>query len=102
MKKMMLAALLFTTTAVFASTTVTGILTDSMCVKKHMMSGKTNAGCVRECVKDGSKFVVVVNGKPVELKGHEDKLNALAGKKVKVTGEQKGAVLVVASVEAAE
>lgn len=102
MKKIMLATLLLAATAVFASTTITGVLTDSMCVRKHMMPGKTNADCVRECVKGGAKFVVVANGKPVEVKGHEDKLNALAGKKVKVTGEQKGSVLVVTSVEAAE
>ncbi len=103
MKKMMIAALLLATTAMFASTTtLTGVLTDNMCVKKHMISGKSNAECVRECVKGGAKYVVVVNGKPTELKGHEDKLNALAGKKVKVTGEQKGAVLTVATVEAAE
>ncbi|MDR3763559.1 MAG: hypothetical protein P4M01_05630 [Acidobacteriota bacterium] len=101
MKKLMLATLLFASTAMFAATTVTGVLTDSMCTRKHMMSGKTNAECVRECVKEGAKFVVLANGKSVELKGHEDKLNALAGKTIKVTGEMKGAVLVVSSVEAA-
>lgn len=104
MKKMMLmsALLLAAATAFAAPTTTTGILTDDMCVKKHMMPGKSNGECVRACVKEGAKYVVVTNGKTIELKGHESELNALAGKKVTVSGELKGNVLAVASVAAAE
>jgi hypothetical protein len=87
----------------FASpTTLTGILTDDMCTKKHMMPGKPNADCVRECIKHGAKFVVVADGKVVELKGQPEKLNELAGKKIKVTGDLSGKVLTVSTVEAAQ
>jgi hypothetical protein len=88
---------------VFASQiTMTGVLTDIMCTKKHMMPGKRNADCVRECVKEGAKYVVVSSGKVVELFGKEQQLSDLAGKRVKVSGEMKGKTLVVAQVEAAQ
>ncbi len=87
----------------FASQTiVTGILTDDMCTKKHMMPGKPNSECVRECIKHGAKYVVVSGGKVTELAGNKDKLNEFAGKKVKITGEAKGRTLNVVSIEAAE
>jgi hypothetical protein len=85
-----------------SQTTLTGILTDDMCTKKHMISGKSNADCVRECVKGGAKYVVVSEGKAIELQGKPEKLNELAGKKVKVTGNLRGKTLAIASVEVAE
>lgn len=89
--------------SVFASqTTVTGILTDNMCTKKHMMPGKTNAECVRECIKHGAKFAVVANGKVMELTGSQEQFSALAGKRVKLTGEAKGKTFAVAAIEAAQ
>lgn len=88
--------------SLFASqTTVTGILTDDMCTKKHMMPGKANADCVRECIKHGAKYVVVSGGKVYEVKGNQEEFGTLAGKKVKLTGEIKGKTLTVASIEAA-
>lgn len=98
-----IAIVLIAVTAAFAApTTVTGVLTDDMCTGKHMMPGKTDADCVRACVKDGAKFVVVAGGKTYILKGKEDKLNALAGKKIVVTGELQGKTLTVAEVKAAQ
>jgi hypothetical protein len=85
-----------------SQTTVTGILTDDMCTKKHMMPGKPNADCVRECIKHGAKYVVVSEGKVLELNGKQEQLNQLAGKKVKLTGETKGKTFVVAAIEAAQ
>jgi hypothetical protein len=104
MKKIaLLPALLLAATSLFAAqTTTTGILTDDMCVRKHMLPGKSNAECVRECIKGGAKYVVVAGSKVLELQGKADQLDKLAGKKVTVTGEQKGNVIVVASVVAAE
>ncbi len=91
------------TLSVFAvQATVTGVLTDSMCTKKHMMSGASNADCVRECIKDGSKYVVVSEGKVIELAGKNEQLKDLAGKKVKITGDLKGKILVIQSVAAAQ
>ncbi len=85
-----------------SQTTVTGILTDDMCTKKHMMPGKPNADCVRECIKHGAKYVVVVQGKVLEVKGDKNKLESLAGKKVVLTGNLKGNVLLFTSAEAAQ
>ena len=82
-------------------TTITGILTDDMCTRKHMMSGKTNADCVRDCVKHGAKYVVAVEGKPTLLVGERAQMDELAGKKVNVTGEMKGKALAISSMESA-
>ncbi len=92
----------FTLSAFAVQTTVTGVLTDSMCTKKHMMSGASNADCVRECIKDGSKYVVVSEGKVIELAGKNEQLKDLAGKKVKITGDLKGKTLSVQSAEVAQ
>jgi hypothetical protein len=89
-------------TAWAARTTLTGILTDDMCTKKHMIAGKPSGECARECVKGGAKYVIVSEGKVVELQGKRDKLDELAGKKIKVTGNLTGKTLAVASVELAQ
>ncbi|HYG99739.1 MAG TPA: hypothetical protein VD837_11460 [Terriglobales bacterium] len=85
-----------------AQTTVTGVLTDDMCTKKHMMPGKTNADCVRECLKHGAKLVLVSKGKVLELRGSEESLKELAGKRVTLTGEAKGQVFVVTGAAVAQ
>ncbi|HYE26289.1 MAG TPA: hypothetical protein VEG32_13935 [Clostridia bacterium] len=95
-------ALVFTLASFASQTAVTGILTDDMCTKKHMMPGKPNADCVRECIKHGAKYVVVSGGKVFVLKGNPEEFSPLAGKKVKITGEQKGDTFTVASIEAAQ
>lgn len=89
--------------SVFASqTTVTGFLTDNMCTKKHMMPGKPNADCVRDCIKHGAKYVIVADGKTIELTGNQEQFSTLAGKKVKVTGVMKGKSIATASIEASQ
>ena len=78
-----------------AQTTVTGVLTDDMCTKKHMMPGKPNADCVRECIKHGAKYVIVSQTKILQLRGDQSTLSEIAGKKVAISGELKGDVLFV-------
>ena len=90
----------FAVSSFAATTTITGVLTDNMCTKKHMMPGKPNAECVRECIKHGAKFVVVADGKVIELTGKSEQLKELAGKKVKVTGDLKGKTLSAVNIEA--
>jgi hypothetical protein len=42
----------FLTLSSFAATqTLTGTITDTMCGKKHMSPGKSDADCTRECMK---------------------------------------------------
>jgi hypothetical protein len=84
-----------------AQTSVTGVLTDDMCTKKHMMSGKSNADCVRDCIKHGAKYVVVSEGKVYVIKASPDLLNPVAGKKVTIKGDVKGDTIIASSVEAA-
>lgn len=104
MKKSLLSiaiALVFATSLSAAPQKLTGILTDSMCTKKHMISGNP-ADCVRECVKGGAKYVLVVSGKVYELQGDQKKFYDLAAQKVNVTGEIKGDKLAVSTIESAK
>ncbi len=94
--------LTFALSSFAVQTNVTGILTDDMCTKKHMMPGKGNADCVRECIKHGAKYVVVTDGRVLELSGNQEQLKELAGKKVKSLGEATGKSFVVASIEAVQ
>lgn len=95
-------AIAFSLSAFAAPTTLTGVLTDDMCTRKHMMPGKPNADCVRECTKHGAKYVVVADGKIIELKGKQEQFSELAGKKIRVSGDLAGKALTVTSIEAAQ
>ena len=89
--------------AVAADKTLTGKVSDSMCGAKHQMAGN-DAACTRACVKQGSKYALVVGDKVYTLDtsdtGALDKLNELAGANAKVTGEVKGDTIAVKSVSA--
>jgi hypothetical protein len=89
--------------ALAADKTLTGKVSDSMCGAKHQMAGN-DASCTRECVKQGSKYALVVGDKVYTLettdKAAADKLNELAGASAKVTGEIKGDSIAVKSVAA--
>jgi len=106
MKKMLAGLIIFAALcgvpAMAATTTLTGVITDDMCGAKHtMMPGKSDAECVRACVKSGAKFAVMADGKMYVLAGKATELNALAGKKATVSGELKGNILTVSTVAAA-
>jgi hypothetical protein len=78
---------------------LTGIVSDSMCGASHMLKDKTAAECTRMCVKDGSKYALVVGDKVYVLTGHEAELNKLAGEKVTVKGDVSGTNVKVSSVQ---
>ncbi len=81
--------------------TFTGSISDKMCGAKHMMGGSAK-DCTLECVKAGSKFVLVdEKGKVYDL-SDQDKPKAFAGAKVKVMGTLKGDEIEVSSIEAAK
>jgi hypothetical protein len=105
MKKMLACLTILTATfaipVMAANSTLTGVITDNMCGKGHMMPGKTDADCARECVKHGAHFAVVADGKVYLLAGKSAEISALAGKKVTVSGELKGDTMTVATVAAA-
>jgi len=81
---------------------LTGIVSDAMCGASHMMEGKTPAECVRECVKEGSKYALVVGDKVYNLTGHETELDKLAGGKATVKGNVSGDTVQVQSVSPAQ
>jgi len=88
--------------AMAATATLTGVITDDMCGAKHMVAGKSDAECIRACVKSGAKFAVLADGKVYVLAGKTAEVNALAGKKVTVSGELKDNTLTVSSIAAAK
>lgn len=84
--------------AMAAPQSFTGTLSDSMCGAKHMMPGKSDAECIRECIKANSKYALVVDKKVYTLSGSQEEFSRLAGKRVQVTGEKSGDTISVKSV----
>jgi hypothetical protein len=82
--------------------TFVGNISDSMCGAKHMMPGKSDKECTLECIKGGSKFVLVdpSTGKIYQL-SDQKKPEQYAGQKVTVSGTLKGETIDVTSIEAA-
>lgn len=84
--------LLVTLLAFAAPQALTGTVTDTMCGKKHMMPGKSDADCVRECMKSKGNWTygLVVGNKVYGLAGDNKQFDTHAGKRVTVTGELAG------------
>lgn len=82
----------------YAAQSFNGVISDSMCVKKHMAAGKTPAQCVAECIRNGSHYVLVANDKVYTLTGKLQAIAPLAGKHVHVEGAANGNTITVASV----
>jgi hypothetical protein len=84
----------------------TGEISDSACGARHE-SGTENVPpppakeCVENCVKGGSKYVLVVSDGRVLQIANQDApgLASLAGTPVKVTGELKSNAVTIAKVE---
>jgi hypothetical protein len=84
--------------------TFTGVVSDSMCGAKHMMPGDPVA-CAHACLKQGSKYALVVGDKVYTLetsdKSATDELDKLIGQKAKVSGTADGDTIQVSSVSGA-
>ena len=85
--------------------TFTGEVGDIMCGAKHEMGG-SKADCTRDCVKQGSKYALIVGDKVYTLeskdKGTLDQLDKLSGMQAKVTGTADKDTIQVSSVAAAK
>jgi hypothetical protein len=83
--------------------TITGIVTDTMCGKKHMVAGKSDADCTRDCMKSKGDWTygLVVGDKVYSLAGDSRQFDSLAGKRVTVTGELTGSKLAVRQISPA-
>lgn len=103
-KPLVVAAALFgialpATLAFAAPQSFEGTVSDSMCGKKHMMPGKSDADCTKECVKAGSSYILVTDKKTYTLSGKPDQLAQFAGKHAKVQGELKQDTITVSSIQ---
>src|SRR5437764_13021548 len=94
---LILSALLLATPSlsVGAEQTWTGNISDSACGKKHEEAAEGNGvmpdrECTQACVRGGSKYVLVVDGKVLQIANQDNSDLAMhAGHRVKVTGELK-------------
>ena len=83
----------------------TGQISDSACNRKHE-SGAENVptppdrDCTLDCVRGGSKFVLVAADKVYQIANQDNKdLMTHAGHTVTVTGELKGAAITVTKIQ---
>jgi len=88
-----------------AEQTWIGNISDSACGKKHEEAAEGNGvmpdrECTQACVRGGSKYVLVVDGKVLQIANQDNKdLATHAGHHVKVTGELKGDAITVSKIE---
>jgi len=88
-----------------AEQTWTGKISDSACGAKHEEAAEgqgvmADRECTQACVRGGSKYVLVVDGKPVQIANQDFKdLATHAGHTVKLTGELKGTAITVSKIE---
>jgi|SRR4051812_33837859 hypothetical protein len=99
------AVLCSSTVSVFAEQVWSGQISDSACGKKHEEAAEGNGvmpdrECTQACIRGGSKYVLVVDGKVFQIANQDNKdLAAHAGHHVKVTGELKGDAITVSKIE---
>ena len=99
LKSVLLVLLLMSSiSAIAAPQSFVGTLSESMCGAKHMMPDKSDAECTRICVKANSKYALVVDKKVYILSGPQEDFSKLAGKRVRVTGENKEDTISVKSI----
>lgn len=103
------ATLLLTAATPFAAEqTWTGQISDSACGAKHEEAAEgqgkmPDRDCTLACVRGGSTYVLVVDGKVLQIANQDDKdLATHAGHEVNVTGELKGQAITVAKIEMAQ
>ena len=83
----------------------TGTISDSMCKAKHEEAAEgqgkmADRDCTLSCVKGGSKFVLLVDGKVYQIANQSlPDLEKYAGAKVTVTGDLKGDSVTVAKIQ---
>jgi hypothetical protein len=91
--------------AIAAEQTWSGKISDSACGAKHEEAAE-NQGvmpdreCTEACIRGGSKYVLVVDGKVFKITNQDNKdLATHAGHAVKVTGELKGDAITASKIE---
>jgi hypothetical protein len=91
--------------ALSAEQTWSGKIGDSACGAKHVEAVENEGvmadrDCTEACVRGGSKYILVVDGKVLKIANQDNKdLAVHAGHAVKVTGELKGDAITVSTIE---
>ncbi|MGI8959024.1 MAG: hypothetical protein ACR2IV_04520 [Bryobacteraceae bacterium] len=85
-----------------SSQMLTGTVSDTMCGAQHMMRDANAAKCTRECVKQGSDYALVSNGKVYTLRGKSTELDKYAGQSVTITGKVSGNTVILDSISPAK
>ena len=105
--ELVLSALLLAAAAfpLAAEQTWSGKIADSACGAKHEEAAEgqgvmADRECTQACVRGGSKYVLVVDGKVLQIANQDNKdLATHAGHLVKMTGELKGNAITVTMIE---
>jgi hypothetical protein len=98
-------ALLAGAASLGAQQTWTGKIGDSACGVKHEEAVENEGvmadrDCTEACVRGGSKYILVVDGKVLKIANQDNKdLAVHAGHAVKLTGELKGNEITVSKIE---
>jgi hypothetical protein len=101
----LVAALALSAVTLGAQQTWTGKIGDSACNLKHEEAAEgegvmPDRECTQACVRGGSKYILVVDGKVMKIANQDNKdLATHAGHAVKVTGELKGDAITVSTIE---
>jgi hypothetical protein len=88
-----------------AEQTWAGKISDSACGAKHEEAAEgqgvmADRDCTQACIRGGSKYVLVVDGKVFQIANQDNKdLATHAGHAVKMTGELKGSTITVSKIE---
>src|SRR5437867_12853067 len=99
------AVLLASSTPFAAEQTWAGQISDSACGAKHEEAAEgqgkmPDRECTQACVRGGSKYVLVVEGKVLQIANQDNKdLATHAGHTVRLTGEMKGSAITVSKIE---
>jgi len=93
-----MAAVVSVTSVAAAPATWTGKISDAMCAGKHQTEPKA---CVAKCIKDGEKYVLVVDAKTYKIANQKfADLAKFGGTTAVVTGELKDDTITITKIAA--
>jgi len=75
-----------------------GMVTDSRCGARHSKNSRLgSAECARQCVRQGSTYVLVDGNRRYKLVGNEETLAKFAGQRIRISGARQGETIQVSS-----
>lgn len=75
-----------------------GMVSDSRCGARHSKNSRLgSAECARQCVRQGSAYVLVDGNRRYKLVGSEETLAKFAGQRIRISGARQGEIIQVSS-----